>query len=281
MLPDLPHVAVFDTAFFHTCPRRRATYAIDARSRRSTGSGGTASTARRTQYVASRRPSSSAATCPDAEPDRAAPGQRRVGVGDPRRAGRGHLDGADPAGGAGDGHPVRATSIPASSCTCGARGHGRRRDRRPAQPAAPGSWACAGINDFRALRGSSRAATTAARLAYDVYIHRLRKYIGAYLVVLGGVDVIAFTAGVGENDVDVRRDALAGLEAARHRRRRRPQSRRFPGRTPYLGGRVATCRCWWCPPTRSWRSPVLRAGRRPIGQDSNLFVRNSHTGAPV
>ena len=48
-------------------------------------------------------------------------------------------------------------------------------------------------------------------MAYDVYIHRLRKYIGAYLAVLGNTDVITFTAGVGENDAAVRRDALTGL----------------------------------------------------------------------
>ena len=44
-----------------------------------------------------------------------------------------------------------------------------------------------------------------------MYIHRLRKYIGAYLAVLGDTDVITFTAGVGENDAEVRRDALAGM----------------------------------------------------------------------
>jgi acetate kinase len=48
-------------------------------------------------------------------------------------------------------------------------------------------------------------------LAYEVYIHRLRKYIGAYMAVMGRTDVITFTAGVGENDATVRRDALAGL----------------------------------------------------------------------
>jgi acetate kinase len=46
-----------------------------------------------------------------------------------------------------------------------------------------------------------------------VYIHRLRKYIGAYLALLGGADVITFTAGVGENDAAVRRDALSGMAA--------------------------------------------------------------------
>jgi acetate kinase len=51
-----------------------------------------------------------------------------------------------------------------------------------------------------------------AQLAYSVFIHRLRKYIGAYLAVLGHTDVISLTAGIGENDPAVRRDALAGLE---------------------------------------------------------------------
>jgi acetate kinase len=53
---------------------------------------------------------------------------------------------------------------------------------------------------------------SSAQLAYDVFIHRLRKYIGAYLAVLGHTDVISFTAGIGENDSAVRRDAVAGLE---------------------------------------------------------------------
>ena len=53
----------------------------------------------------------------------------------------------------------------------------------------------------------------AAQLAYDVYIHRLRKYTGAYMAVLGNTDVITFTAGVGENDARVRRDALSGMVA--------------------------------------------------------------------
>ncbi len=55
------------------------------------------------------------------------------------------------------------------------------------------------------------AGDEAAQLAYDVYIHRLRKYVGAYLALLGNIDVITFTAGVGENDAAVRRDALSGL----------------------------------------------------------------------
>jgi acetate kinase len=49
-------------------------------------------------------------------------------------------------------------------------------------------------------------------LAYDVFIHRLRKYIGAYLAILGRTDVVSFTAGVGEKAAAVRLDALNGLQ---------------------------------------------------------------------
>ena len=74
-----------------------------------------------------------------------------------------------------------------------------------------GMLGLSGEIDFRAIHQLIDAGDEAARLAYDVYIHRLRKYIGAYLAVLGHTDVITFTAGVGENDARVRRDALSGL----------------------------------------------------------------------
>lgn len=70
----------------------------------------------------------------------------------------------------------------------------------------------AGIHDFRDLLAAVDAGDAAARLAYDVYCHRIRKYVGAYLAVLGGADVLTFTAGVGEHAARMRADALAGLE---------------------------------------------------------------------
>ena len=69
-----------------------------------------------------------------------------------------------------------------------------------------------GVNDFRELCAQMEAGSEAAKLAYDIYVHRLRKYVGAYVFVLGRVDAIAFTAGVGENAANVREDALSGLE---------------------------------------------------------------------
>ena len=50
---------------------------------------------------------------------------------------------------------------------------------------------------------------SAAALAFDVYIHRLRSQIGAMLGALGGLDAIVFTAGVGEHSAEVREAALA------------------------------------------------------------------------
>jgi acetate kinase len=71
-----------------------------------------------------------------------------------------------------------------------------------------------GTSDFRDLAARIEAGDAAAKLAYDVYIHRLVSYIGSYLAILGGVDAITFTAGVGENDDAVREsvcDRLAPL----------------------------------------------------------------------
>lgn len=68
-----------------------------------------------------------------------------------------------------------------------------------------------GERDFRRLREMIECGDGAAKLAYDVFIHRLRKYIGAYLAVLGHTDVVSFTAGIGEHDAAVREDALTGL----------------------------------------------------------------------
>ncbi|RNE49920.1 acetate kinase [Corynebacterium alimapuense] len=69
-----------------------------------------------------------------------------------------------------------------------------------------------GVNDFRALHEMIEDGDTDAWSAYNIYIHQLRRYIGSYMIVLGHVDAITFTAGVGENAKFVREDALAGLE---------------------------------------------------------------------
>ncbi|MCX4742981.1 acetate kinase [Streptomyces antibioticus] len=69
-----------------------------------------------------------------------------------------------------------------------------------------------GDNDMREIRRRIDEGDARAELAFDIYIHRLKKYIGAYCAVLGRVDAVAFTAGVGENSAEVRAAAVAGLE---------------------------------------------------------------------
>lgn len=68
-----------------------------------------------------------------------------------------------------------------------------------------------GDNDFRVLEDRMARDDPDARLAFDVYIHRLRHYLGAYAFLLGRLDVVVFTAGVGENSANVRAAATAGL----------------------------------------------------------------------
>jgi acetate kinase len=69
-----------------------------------------------------------------------------------------------------------------------------------------------GDNDMREIRRRVDEGDERARLAFDIYIHRLKKYIGAYYAVLGRVDAVVFTAGVGENAAAVREAAITGLE---------------------------------------------------------------------
>ena len=71
-----------------------------------------------------------------------------------------------------------------------------------------------GAGDMRDIEERCAAGDAEARVAFDVYIHRLRAYVGAYLAQLGGVDVISFTAGVGENSAAVRAAALETLAFA-------------------------------------------------------------------
>ncbi|SOD59271.1 acetate kinase [Streptomyces zhaozhouensis] len=70
-----------------------------------------------------------------------------------------------------------------------------------------------GDNDMREVVRRMDEGDGRARLAFDVYAHRLRSYIGAYFAVLGRVDAVTFTAGVGENASRVRTAAVAGLDA--------------------------------------------------------------------
>ncbi|WP_137843240.1 acetate kinase [Microbacterium sp. 2FI] len=74
-----------------------------------------------------------------------------------------------------------------------------------------GMLGLAGMSDHRDIKDAIAAGDENALLAYQVYVHRLRAYAGAYLAQLGGADIISFTAGVGENAPLVRAHALEKL----------------------------------------------------------------------
>ena len=57
-----------------------------------------------------------------------------------------------------------------------------------------------GVNDMRDIHAAREKGDKAAQLAFDVFTHRIRSYLGAYYAVLGRVDAVIFTAGIGEND---------------------------------------------------------------------------------
>ncbi len=69
-----------------------------------------------------------------------------------------------------------------------------------------------GASDLRDVLEREAAGDARARLALEVYVHRIRKYVGAYTAVLGRVDGIVFTAGVGENSPEIRERVCQGLE---------------------------------------------------------------------
>ena len=67
-------------------------------------------------------------------------------------------------------------------------------------------------NDMRDVDNAAKAGNERAQLARDMLVYGIRKYIGAYAAAMNGVDVVVFTAGVGENAPSTRAHILEGLE---------------------------------------------------------------------
>jgi acetate kinase len=67
-------------------------------------------------------------------------------------------------------------------------------------------------SDMRDVENADNNGDKMAHLALEMYSYRIKKYIGAYAAAMNGVDIIVFTAGVGENQIGMRVDACAGLD---------------------------------------------------------------------
>jgi len=212
VLPDVPHVAIFDTAFFATLPAEAYTYAIDAELAaehgiRKYGFHGTSHSfvsKKVAEYLGRDLGSLKQIVC--------------------------HLgNGASIS--AIDGGVAVETSMgltPLAGLVMGTRSG----DVDPGLHAflgrtlgldlggvddllnkKSGMLGLVGVTDFRDLGELIEAGDARAQLAMDVYVHRLVFYIGAYHALLGGLDALTFTAGVGENDDLVRRLVVSRLGA--------------------------------------------------------------------
>ena len=213
-LPDVPHVAVFDTAFFSTLPAEAYTYAIDAEiaktySIRKYGFHGTSH-----KYVSERvaelleRPYDEVDQIVCHLGNGASISAIRGGVAVDTSMGLTPLQGLVMGTRSGDVDPGLHAYL-AREANMSVAEIDRMLNSRSGISGLTG-----GTSDFRDLADRIEAGDAAAKLAYDVYIHRLVSYIGSYLAILGGVDAITFTAGVGENDDAVREsvcDRLAPL----------------------------------------------------------------------
>lgn len=212
LLPDIPHVAVFDTGFFHSLPPAAALYAINAdvaseNQIRRYGFHGTSH-----EFVSSQVPA-----LIGTDPNHT----RQIVL---------HLGNGASCSAVANGHAIDTSMglTPLAGLVMGTRSgdidpgiifHLARHGGMSIDEIdellnkRSGVKGLAGVNDFRELRAMIENEDGDAWLAYNVYINRLRSFIGSYMVALGRVDAITFTAGVGENDKFVREDALDNMEA--------------------------------------------------------------------
>ncbi|MEZ5212549.1 acetate kinase [Gordonia sp. PP30] len=211
LLPDVPAVGIFDTAFFHDLPADAATYALDAEvaqkyAIRRYGFHGTSH-----QYVSRRAAEFLGRDYGDVNQivlhlgNGASASAIRGGRPIDTSMGMTPLEGLVMGTRTGDIDPGIAFQL--------ARVGGMSIDEIDhLYNKRSGLKGLSGDNDFRAILERVDAGDEAAALAYQVYLHRLRHYLGAYMIELGRVDAVVFTAGVGENAASVRADALARLE---------------------------------------------------------------------
>ncbi|MFF1633424.1 acetate/propionate family kinase [Leifsonia sp. NPDC058248] len=209
--PDVPHVAVFDTAFHQTLPPEAYTYAIDAalaekhRVRRYGFHGTSHKFVSEAAAEVVGRPlgelkqivlhlGNGASAC-------AIDGGRSVDT----SMGMTPLEGLVMGTRSGDIDPAVLVHL-ARRANLSIDDLDELLNRRS------GLLGLSGRGDMRDVRRAAENGDANAQLALDTYVHRLKRYIGAYIAELGGLDVLTFTAGVGENDAALRADALAGLE---------------------------------------------------------------------
>ncbi len=208
--PGIPHVAVFDTGFHRTLPPEAYTYAVprswrDEHHVRRYGFHGSsyAWVSRRTAALLGREVEdvrmvvlhlgNGASAC-------AVDGGRSVETSMGLSPAEGLVMGTR----SGDVDPALAGYL-ARVAGMSAEDYDRSLNRES------GLLGLAGVSDFRELEERRLSGDAAAALAFDVTVHRIRKYVGAYAAVLGRLDALAFTGGIGERSSVVRAAVVDGL----------------------------------------------------------------------
>jgi len=208
IVTDRPHVAVFDTAFFQTMPPSAYVYAVpyewyEQRRIRRYGFHGTSH-----RYVASQ----AAEVLHKPEPNLiilhlgngCSMSCIRAGKAIDQTMGLTPLEGLVMGTRSGDIDPAIIFHL--------ARAGERIEDVRSALEKKSGLLGLSGVSrDLRDIREAAQDGNERAKLAIDVFAHRAKKYLGAFLAELGHCDAVVFTGGIGENAPWMREKILAGL----------------------------------------------------------------------
>jgi acetate kinase len=211
-LPDLPHIAVFDTAFHSRMPRRSRSYAIDAavaekHQVRRYGFHGPSH-----GYVAGLAADHLARDISELRivtlhlGNGASACAVEFGHSTDTSMGMTPLEGLVMG--------TRAGDIDAGAVLAVMRAERWSADEMDLQlNKQSGLKGLSGIsNDMREILSAAADGDDRARLAVTVFVHRARKYIGAYAAAMGGLDAVVLTGGIGENSVEMRRRILQRLD---------------------------------------------------------------------
>jgi acetate kinase len=212
ILPDVPHVAIFDTAFFSTLPPEAYTYAIDREVAekyhiRKYGFHGTSHSyvsKKAAEFLGKDLSSINQIICHMG--NGASISAVKGGVAVDTSMGLTPLAGLVMGTRSGDIDPGIFSYLQREA------GMDSQTVDNLLNKSSGMAGMADGASDFRDLRAKIAEGDEHAKLALDVYTHRLTSYIGSYMAILGSVDTIVFTAGVGENDNRTRADIIARLE---------------------------------------------------------------------
>nr|WP_255622566.1 acetate kinase [Tessaracoccus sp. OS52] len=211
ILPDVPHVAIFDTAFFSTLPPEAYTYAINAEVTKKFGIRKFGFHGTSHSYVSKKaaefvgRPIEELKIIVAHLGNGASMSAVDGGVAVDTSMGLTPLQGLVMGTRSGDVDPGLHKFLASQGMTLDEVDTLLNKES--------GMGGLCGFTDMRDVVAAIEGGDKQAELALDVYVHRLISYIGAYTAVLGGVDVLAFTAGVGENSAPVRERVIKRLES--------------------------------------------------------------------